>query len=84
MIARHRLALSAAALLVATVQPGFGEDMKGKALNVTTPDGLTVSAQEQALLDWQGGFSRQFPAGTSRSRPHAAPTRKPGVTKSRR
>jgi len=46
MIARHRLALSAAALLVATVQPGFGEDMKGKALNVTTPDGLTISAQD--------------------------------------
>jgi non-heme chloroperoxidase len=46
MIARHRFALSAAALLIATVQPGFSEDMKGKALNVTTPDGLTISAQE--------------------------------------
>src|SRR6202047_2461735 len=46
MIARHRFALSAAALLVATVQPGFSDDMKGKALNVTTPDGLTIAAQE--------------------------------------
>ena len=47
MIARHRIALSAAASLVATVQPGTRlEDMKGKALNVATPDGLTISAQE--------------------------------------
>src|SRR4029077_5369835 len=63
MIARHRLALSAAALLVATVQPGFSEDMKGKALNVTTPDGLTISAQEYGNPNGPGivfihGFSQ--------------------------
>jgi len=63
MIARHRLALSAAALLVVTVQPGFGEDMKGKALNVTTPDGLTISAQDYGNPNGPGivfihGFSQ--------------------------
>jgi len=63
MIARHRLALSAAALLVATVQPGFGEDMKAKALNVTTPDGLTISAQDYGNPNGPGivfihGFSQ--------------------------
>jgi pimeloyl-ACP methyl ester carboxylesterase len=63
MIARHRFALSAAALLVATVQPGFSEDMKGKALNVTTPDGLTISAQEYGNPNGPGivfihGFSQ--------------------------
>jgi len=63
MIARHRLALSAAALLVATAQPGFGEDMKGKALNVTTPDGLTISAQDYGNPNGPGivfihGFSQ--------------------------
>src|SRR6202451_3637949 len=46
MIARHRFALSAAALLAATVPPGFSEDMKGKALRVSTPDRFTISAQE--------------------------------------
>src|SRR6202035_4445315 len=63
MIARHRSALSVAALLVATVQPGFCEDMKGKALNVTTPDGLTISAQEYGNPNGPGivfihGFSQ--------------------------
>jgi non-heme chloroperoxidase len=63
MIARHCFALSAAALLVATVQPGFSEDMKGKALNVTTPDGLTISAQEYGNPNGPGivfihGFSQ--------------------------
>ena len=63
MIARHRSALSAAALLLATVQPGFSEDMKGKALNVTTPDGLTISAQEYGNPNGPGivfihGFSQ--------------------------
>src|SRR5580698_9949818 len=63
MIARHRFALSAAALLVATVQPGFSEDTKGKALNVTTPDGLTISAQEYGNPNGPGivfihGFSQ--------------------------
>ena len=63
MIARHRFTLSAAALLIATVQPGFSEDMKGKALNVTTPDGLTISAQEYGNPNGPGivfihGFSQ--------------------------
>jgi non-heme chloroperoxidase len=63
MIARHCFALSAAALLIATVQPGFSEDMKGKALNVTTPDGLTISAQEYGNPNGPGivfihGFSQ--------------------------
>ena len=63
MIARHRFALSAAALWVATVQPGFSEDMKGKALNVTTPDGLTIAAQEYGNPNGPGivfihGFSQ--------------------------
>src|SRR6202163_3601369 len=63
MIARHRFALSAAALLVATVQPGFSDDMKNKPLNVTTPDGLTISAQEYGNPNGPGivfihGFSQ--------------------------
>src|SRR6204780_382232 len=63
MIARHLFTLSAAALLIATVQPGFSEDMKGKALNVTTPDGLTISAQEYGNPNGPGivfiqGFSQ--------------------------
>src|SRR5579862_4531034 len=63
MIARHRFALSAAALLIATIQPGFSEDMKGKALNVATPDGLTISAQEYGNPNGPGivfihGFSQ--------------------------
>src|ERR1700686_2923428 len=61
MIARHRFALSAAALLVATVQPGFSDDMKGKALNVTTPDGLTIAAQEYVNPNGPGiGFIHGF------------------------
>src|SRR5580698_5551738 len=36
----------AAALFAASAQPGFSEDLKYKPLNVKTPDGLTISAQE--------------------------------------
>jgi non-heme chloroperoxidase len=36
----------AAALFAAMAQPGFTEDLKYKPLNVKTPDGLTISAQE--------------------------------------
>src|ERR1700691_2879227 len=36
----------ATALLVAAVQPGFGEGLTYKPLTVKTPDGLTISAQE--------------------------------------
>jgi pimeloyl-ACP methyl ester carboxylesterase len=47
MTARRLFALSAAtALVIATAQPGHSQDMKNKPLNVTTPDGLTISAQE--------------------------------------
>jgi non-heme chloroperoxidase len=47
MSARHLLALSAAtALFVAMSQPGLGQELKNKPLAVTTPDGLTISAQE--------------------------------------
>jgi non-heme chloroperoxidase len=35
-----------AAMLAALAQPGLAEDMKYKPLNVKTPDGLTISAQE--------------------------------------
>ena len=47
MTARHGFALSAATiLLIAIAQPGHSQDMRNKTLNVTTPDGLTISAQE--------------------------------------
>ncbi|HUD86571.1 MAG TPA: hypothetical protein VMR17_08965, partial [Xanthobacteraceae bacterium] len=37
----------AAALFVAAMQPGFSQELlKNKPLAVTTPDGLTISAQE--------------------------------------
>jgi pimeloyl-ACP methyl ester carboxylesterase len=36
----------AAALFIATAQPGFGQDLKYKPITVKTPDGLTISAQE--------------------------------------
>jgi non-heme chloroperoxidase len=36
----------AAALLATMAQPGFGEGLKYKPISVTTPDGLTISAQE--------------------------------------
>jgi non-heme chloroperoxidase len=36
----------AAALFVAMAQPGFGDGLKYKPVNVKTPDGLTISAQE--------------------------------------
>jgi non-heme chloroperoxidase len=47
MSARHLFALSAATtLLAALAQPSFGEELKNKPLTVTTPDGLTIAAQE--------------------------------------
>jgi non-heme chloroperoxidase len=64
MPARHLFVLSAAAALsVAIVQPGFAQDMKNKPLNVTTPDGLTISAQEYGNPNGPGivfihGFSQ--------------------------
>ena len=42
MIARHYVALSAAALLIAMTQPGAAQELKNKPLAVTTPDGLKV------------------------------------------
>ena len=36
----------AAAMLVAVAQPGFADGLKYKPINVKTPDGLTISAQE--------------------------------------
>jgi non-heme chloroperoxidase len=64
MPARHLFALSAAiALLTAIAQPGHSQDMKNKPLNVTTPDGLTISAQEYGNPNGPGivfihGFSQ--------------------------
>ncbi len=47
MSAHQLFALSAAtALFVAMSQPGLGQELKNKPLSVTTPDGLTISAQE--------------------------------------
>jgi len=47
MSAHHLLALSAAtALLVTMSQAGLGQELKNKPLAVTTPDGLSISAQE--------------------------------------
>jgi non-heme chloroperoxidase len=48
MSARHLFALSAAAtLLAALAQPSLGDELlKNKPLAVTTPDGLTIAAQE--------------------------------------
>jgi non-heme chloroperoxidase len=47
MPARHLFALSATtALLIAMTQPGFTQELKNRPLAVTTPDGLTISAQE--------------------------------------
>jgi non-heme chloroperoxidase len=48
MSARHLFALSAATALLATLmQPSFGDELlKNKPLTVTTPDGLTIAAQE--------------------------------------
>jgi non-heme chloroperoxidase len=47
MSARHLFALSAAtALLIAMTQSGFAQELKNKPLSATTPDGLTISAQE--------------------------------------
>ena len=62
MIARHLLALGAC-VSVTIAQPSFGEDVKGKALSVTTPDGLTIAAQEYGNPDGPGivfihGFSQ--------------------------
>jgi non-heme chloroperoxidase len=64
MPARRLSVLSAAAALsVVIVQPGFAQDMKNKPLNVTTPDGLTISAQEYGNPNGPGivfihGFSQ--------------------------
>jgi non-heme chloroperoxidase len=64
MPARHLFALSAAAVLsVAIMQPGFAQEMKNKPLNVTTPDGLTISAREYGNPNGPGivfihGFSQ--------------------------
>jgi non-heme chloroperoxidase len=64
MPARHLFALSAAAAFtVAIAQPGFAQDMKNKPLNVTAPDGLTISAQEYGNPNGPGivfihGFSQ--------------------------
>jgi non-heme chloroperoxidase len=63
MFARQLLALSAAALFVAMAQPGLAQEMKNKPLNVTTPDGLTISAQEYGNPNGPGivfihGFSQ--------------------------
>src|SRR5262245_15305800 len=47
MPAHHLLALSAAtALFVTMSQAGLGQELKNKPLAVTTPDGLSISAQE--------------------------------------
>jgi pimeloyl-ACP methyl ester carboxylesterase len=47
MSARHLFALSAAtALFSVLAQPSFGQELKNKPLAVTTPDGLTIAAQE--------------------------------------
>ena len=47
MPAHHLLALSAATALFVTVsQAGLGQELKNKPLAVTTPDGLSISAQE--------------------------------------
>src|SRR6202166_4717458 len=64
MTARHLFALSAAtALLIAMTQPGFAQELKNKPLAVTTPDGLTISAQEYGNPNGPGivfihGFSQ--------------------------
>ena len=46
MSARHFFALTAAALFAAAAQPSLGDELKNKPLAVTTPDGLTIAAQE--------------------------------------
>ena len=46
MSARYRFALTAAALFAVAAQPSWGEELKNRPLAVTTPDGLTISAQE--------------------------------------
>ena len=46
MSARHFFALTAAALFAAATQPSLGDELKNKPLTVTTPDGLTIAAQE--------------------------------------
>jgi non-heme chloroperoxidase len=64
MPARHFFALSAAtALLIAMTQPGVTQELKNKPLSVTTPDGLTISAQEYGNPNGPGivfihGFSQ--------------------------
>ena len=46
MSARYLFALTAAALFAAAAQPSLGDELKNKPLAVTTPDGLTIAAQE--------------------------------------
>ena len=46
MSARYVFALTAAALFAAAAQPSLGDELKNKPLTVTTPDGLTIAAQE--------------------------------------
>ena len=46
MSARYRFALTAAALFAVAAQPSWGEELKNRPLAVTTPDGLTIAAQE--------------------------------------
>jgi non-heme chloroperoxidase len=47
MSARQLIALTAATVFFAAMsQPGVGQELKNKPLAVTTPDGLTISAQE--------------------------------------
>jgi non-heme chloroperoxidase len=64
MFARHLFALSAAtALLITMTQPGSAQELKNKPLSVTTPDGLTISAQEYGNPNGPGivfihGFSQ--------------------------
>jgi non-heme chloroperoxidase len=64
MSARHLFALSAAtALSIAMTQQSFAQELKNKPLNVTTPDGLTISAQEYGNPNGPGivfihGFSQ--------------------------
>src|SRR6202051_3635965 len=64
MPARHLFALSAAtALMIVMTQPSSTQELKTKPLAVTTPDGLTISAQEYGNPNGPGivfihGFSQ--------------------------
>jgi pimeloyl-ACP methyl ester carboxylesterase len=64
MPARHLFVLSAAtALMIVMTQPSSTQELKNKPLAVTTPDGLTISAQEYGNPNGPGivfihGFSQ--------------------------